>query len=167
MARGIERRQILFDDEDRHAFLERLEYALCRASTPCYAWALTPNHFHLLLATGRRPVSKVLHSLLFRYASYFNRTHRRTGHPFQNRYKSILCERDVYFRELVRYIHLNPVRARLVRDMRGLDAYAWSGHSGVVGHRDVPWQDTETVLSLFGDREATVLRDVLRDVHKI
>ncbi len=117
-----------------------------------------PNHFHLLLATGKRPVYKVLHSVLFRYAAYFNRTHRRSGHLFQNRYKSVLCERDQYFRELVRYLHLNPVRARLVSHMRGLDHYRWSGHAVLMGEREAPWQDTATVLSLFGDREESARR---------
>ncbi len=158
MARGIERRLIFADDDDREALLDRLAYALQRTSTPCYAWALMPNHFHLLLATGKRPVFKVLHSVLFRYASYFNRTHRRSGHLFQNRYKSVLCERDQYFRELVRYIHLNPIRARLVSDMRGLDHYPWSGHAVLMGEREAPWQDAETVLSLFGDREEPARR---------
>ncbi len=158
MARGIERRQIFADDEDRAAFLERLAFALQRTSTPCYAWSLMPNHFHLLLATGKRPVGRVLHSALFRYASYFNRAHRRSGHLFQNRYKSVLCERDLYFRELVRYIHLNPVRARLVSDMRGLGRYPWSGHAVLTGEREAPWQDTATVLSLFDEREGAARR---------
>ncbi len=158
MARGIERREIFRDDADREAFVKRLEAVLDETKTPCYAWALVPNHFHLLLVSGAKPVRKAMQSLLVRYASYFNRRHRRAGHLFQNRYKSILCERDPYFRELVRYIHLNPLRARLVRDLRGLDAHPWTGHAVLMGRREAPWQDTETVLSLFGDRAAAARR---------
>ncbi len=158
MARGIERREIFRDDLDREAFVKRLGAVLEETQTPCYAWALVPNHFHLLLVSGAKPVRKAMQSLLVRYAGYFNRRHRRAGHLFQNRYKSVLCERDQYFSELVRYLHLNPVRARLVSDMRGLDHYAWSGHAVLMGEREAPWQDTATVLSLFGDREESARR---------
>jgi hypothetical protein len=93
-----------------------------------YTWALIPNHFHLLLKTGCVPVATLMHRLLTGYAIGFNRRHRRSGHVFQNRYKSILCEQDVYLKELLRYIHLNPLRARLV-DIKVLDTFAYCGHS--------------------------------------
>jgi hypothetical protein len=104
--------------------------------------------------------------LLTGYAVTFNRRHKRRGHLFQNRYKSIVCEEDAYFRELVRYIHLNPLRAGLVADPRALDRYPWCGHATVVGLLARPWQDRRTVLRWFGQKEGRSLRayrDYLRE----
>lgn len=112
--RGIERKAIFRDDRDRERFLERLESVLVETSMPCYAWALMKNHAHLLLRTGLAPVATVMRRLLTGYAQDFNRRYRRHGQLFQNRYKSILCEEDPYLLELVRYIHLNPLRAKAV-----------------------------------------------------
>jgi hypothetical protein len=89
--------------------------------------------------------------LLTGHAAYFNRRHRRHGKLFQNRYKSILCQEDAYLLELVRYIHLNPIRARLVSDLKSLDKWTYSGHSALVGKRETPWQDSAYVLRLFGE----------------
>jgi hypothetical protein len=111
---------------------------------------LIPNHFHLLLKTGNVPIATLLRRLLTGYAAGFNRRYRRSGHLFQNRYKSILCQEDAYLMELVRYIHLNPPRARLVTDMEGLAAYAYAGHGVILGKRVADWQDVDSVLSLFG-----------------
>jgi len=138
MARGIERREIFRDDKDRKAFLDRLAIILEETQTQCYAWALIPNHFHLLLRTGPTPLSKVMRRLMTGYAITFNKRHKRAGHLFQNRYKSIICEEDPYLLELIRYIHLNSLRAKLVRDLKELDKYPWTGHSAILGHRKNP-----------------------------
>lgn len=87
--------------------------------------------------------------LLTGYAIYFNLRHNRSGHLFQNRYKSIVCEEDAYLLELVRYIHLNPLRAGLVADLAGLDDYTWSGHGVVLGHGELKGQVADDVLALF------------------
>jgi REP element-mobilizing transposase RayT len=150
MVRGIERRSIFLDDVDRDRFLERLALVLDATGASSLAWALIPNHFHLLLKTGRDPLATVMRRLLTGYAVSFNRRHRRTGHLFQNRYKSILCQEDVYLKELVRYIHLNPLHSGLVADLNGLDRYAYSGHSALMGGADRGWHATGTVLALFG-----------------
>jgi len=121
--RGIERKTIFKDDADRDNFLERLQNILTDSNTSCFAWALIPNHFHLLLRTGRVPISTVMKRLLTGHAMYFNRKHNRVGHLFQNRYKSILCQEDVYALELIRYIHLNPLRAKIIPDLKFLDKY--------------------------------------------
>src|SRR5690606_10860929 len=126
--RGIERRNIFRNDQDRDDFLQRIGPILEQTQTTCYAWALMSNHFHLLLRTGSYPVATVMRRLLTGYATSFNRRHRRQGHLFQNRYKSILCQEDAYFLELVRYIHLNPLRAGLVQDLDALNRYPFSGH---------------------------------------
>ena len=115
IVRGIERRKIFRDDQDRNNFIERLGKILEQSKTGCFAWALIPNHFHLLLRTGKASITSVMGRLLTGHAIYFNRRHRRQGHLFQNRYKSILCQEDTYLWEFVRYIHLNPLRAGLVK----------------------------------------------------
>ena len=118
ICRGIERRRIFYDHADRDDFIKRLSTILSDTSTPCYAWALIPNHFHLFLRTGAAPIATVMRRLLTGYAVSFNRRHRRHGHVFQNRYKSILCQEDPYLLELVRYIHLNPLRASVVSSLK-------------------------------------------------
>ena len=138
MARGIERRKIFWDDKDRSSFLERLAVILEETQTQCYAWTLIPNHFHLLLRTGPTPLSKVMRRLMTGYAVTFNLRHRRAGHLFQNRYKSVVCEEDPYLLELIRYIHLNPLRAKLIEDLNALDKYPWTGHSAILGRRKNP-----------------------------
>ena len=135
MAKGIERRKIFWDDKDRASFLDRFAVILDDTQTQCYAWALIPNHFHLLLRTGSTPLSTVMRRLMTGYAVTFNIRHRRSGHLFQNRYKSVICEEDPYLLELIRYIHLNPLRAKLVEDLKGLDKYPWTGHSAILGRR--------------------------------
>ncbi len=138
MARGIERREIFKDDKDRKSFLNRLATILEETQTQCFAWALIPNHFHLLLHTGATPLSKVMRRLMTGYAVSFNRRHKRSGHLFQNRYKSVVCEEDPYLLELIRYIHLNALRAELVKDLKELDKYSWTGHSAILGRRKNP-----------------------------
>ena len=101
ICRGIERRDIFDDDIDRENFLDRLGNILTESSTPCYAWALIPNHFHLLLRTGNAPISTIMRRLLTGYAVSFNHRHRRHGHLFQNRFKSILCQEEIYLKELL------------------------------------------------------------------
>jgi REP element-mobilizing transposase RayT len=150
ICRGIERRKIFREDFDRDDFLMRLKTILAATQTPCYAWALMPNHFHLLLRTGNTPIARVMRQLLSGYAGRFNRLHRRAGHLFQNRYKSILCQEDPYLLELVRYIHLNPLRAKQVATLTQLDRYRYCGHSALMGHRPNEWQVIDSVLRLFG-----------------
>ncbi len=152
ICRGIERSRIFRDNTDYEDFIERLGRILYGTATPCYAWALIPNHFHLLLRTGHVPVATVMRKLLTGYAISFNRRHRRHGHLFQNRYKSILCQEDPYLLELVRYIHLNPLRAKLVRSLEELDSYRFCGHSILMGKRKNDWQTIDMVLGLFGKK---------------
>jgi putative transposase len=151
--RGIAKRKIFEDDKDRNQFIKRLDDILTEAQTPIYAWALIPNHVHLLLKTGLTPIATIMRRLLTGYAGYFNRRHRRYGHLFQNRYKSILCQEEPYFRELVRYIHLNPLRAKLVKDSKALDKYPYCGHSAVIGKVKRDWQQVDYVLGFFGKRK--------------
>ncbi len=141
--------QFLKDAADRSDFLNRLEMILPETKTSCYAWVLMTNHVHLLLKTGVAPIATVMRRLLTGYAVRFNRRHRRHGQLFQNRYKSFLCEEDVYLKELVRYLHLNPIRAKLVKDVKDLESYPYSGHSALMGKAKHDWQDPAYVLKLF------------------
>ena len=156
--RGIEQRLIFRDDRDRDQFIDRLSEILAETDTPCYAWALMPNHVHFLLKTGLTPIATIMRRLLTGYAGYFNRRHRRHGHLFQNRYKSILCQEEPYFRELVRYIHLNPLRAKLVEEIKALDKYPYSGHSVVLGSVRRDWQQVDYVLGFFGKTKSASRR---------
>jgi putative transposase len=155
ITRGIERRNIFLDDHDRIDFLDRLELVLEKTGCRCYAWVLMPNHFHLLIRTGKTPLSLMMRRLLTGYAVGFNHRHRRHGYLFQNRYKSILCQEDTYFMELVRYIHLNPVRGRLLESLEKLDRFPWSGHGVLVGSRKAKWQERGEVLNRFGTKESS------------
>ena len=149
IARGNERRKIFEDKKDCKEFVIRLGDILSGTETICYAWAIIPNHFFIFFF-GQGPSPTIMRRLLTGYAMYFNRRHRRYGHLFQNRYKSILCQEDPYFQELVRYIHLNPLRANLVNGIGALDKYPYSGHSALMGIVKNEWQDTEYVLGWFG-----------------
>lgn len=123
IVRGIKCDKIFRDDDDRNNFLQRFHTLLTETDTICYAWALIPNHCHLLLRPRGVPLSSFMRRLLTGYAVTHNKRHNRNGHLFQNRYKSIICEEDTYLLELIRYIHLNPLRAHLVADMDSLDRY--------------------------------------------
>lgn len=150
MIRGIERRSIFKDDIDREDLLARLGTLLPETQTTCYAWVLMPNHVHLLLRTGQVPLATLMQRLLTGYAVRFNRRHERQGILFQNRYKSVVCQEDVYFKELVRYVHLNPIRAGIVSTLTELNRYPYSGQSALLGKLRRPWQATECVLRCFG-----------------
>lgn len=158
IVRGIERRDIFADDADKECFVSRLSALLVKGSTKCFAWSLMPNHFHLLLMPTTVSLSETMRRLLTGYAVYFNRKYQRSGHLFQNRYKSILCEEEPYFLELVRYVHLNPLRAGLVANLDGLDHYQWSGHAALLGNRTVEGQEKDEVLARFGKNKADALR---------
>jgi putative transposase len=132
MGRGLERRWIFNTDEDKTDFLARLGETLACTGSQCLAWSLMSHYYH--------------------------HRHRRSGYVFQNRYKSILCDADAYLLELVRYVHLNPLRADLVKNLGGLNLYPWSGHATLMGHRKQDWQSVTEVLSLFAKRAGTARR---------
>ena len=116
---------------------------------------------HLLLEVGTTPLSKIMQGLQFRYTQYYNRRYGKVGHLFQGRYKAILCDKDSYLLELVRYIHLNPVRSKVVRDLEG---YRWVGHLRYLGRVKDGLVDQEFVLSQFGDDKGTARRRYRRFV---
>lgn len=150
IVRGIERRPIFLDDQDREDFLSRLAILLRETETGCYAWSLLDNHFHLLLKPQPFPLSSLMRRLLTGYAVTFNLRHNRSGHLFQNRYKSLVCDEDPYLLELIRYIHLNPLRSGMVKSLEMLKGYPWSGHRELLGISSRNLIRKEFVLAFFG-----------------
>ncbi len=166
IVRGIERRRIVDDVADRKNFVERLGELASDTETSIYAWSLMTNHAHILLRSSEIGLSGFMRRLLTGYAIYYNRRHRRWGHLFQNRYKSIICDEDAYFKELVRYIHLNPLRAKLVKSLTTLDRYRWSGHSAIMGKVKCDWQHRDYVLRWFGKKEGAAQKAYRNYVEK-
>ncbi len=164
--RGIDRSDLFADDADRRRFIVKLDEYVSVTGCSLYAWALMSNHVHLLLKSGTIGVSGTMRRLLTWYAIYFNRRHGRTGHLFQNRYKSILCEEERYFLALVRYIHLNPLRAGIVTDMKSLDCYRWCGHAALMGHHSRSFMDVRYVLAHFANDDRTARRAYRRFVEE-
>jgi len=158
ISRGIERREIFSQDEDYADFLERLEAWLKRCGGKCLAWCLMPNHFHLLLLRGERPLSELMHHVMTGYAVKYNLRRNRCGHLFQNRYKAILCCSEDYFLEAAPYIHLNPLRAGLVKDLRDLENYPWCGHRALVTGEPDGILCASGLLEHYGGGEAALAR---------
>ncbi len=150
MIRGINKSAVFKSKKDKLHFREKLGENILRAGCRVYAWVIMDNHVHILFKSGREGISTVMRKLLTWYAQDYNRRHNRSGYGFENRYKSILCDEEKYLLSLVRYIHLNPIRAKSIFDMDQLDAYPWSGHEAIIGRKQYSWMDTETVLGYFG-----------------
>jgi putative transposase len=151
IVRGNQRQKIFRDDRDRLYYLERLEHYRRRYRFTVYAYVLMANHVHLLLETGKTPLSKILQGNQFTYTQYYNRRYRTVGHLFQGRYKAILCDRDAYLLELVRYIHLNPAR---VKNPEEVTAYRWSSHQAYLGKKGPVAVETGLVLGQLGSTTA-------------
>jgi putative transposase len=152
IGRGVERRRIFRSDRDCADFEERLSVLLPDEELTLFAYVLMVNHFHLVVRRGdRATIGHFVQRLLTGYVGSFNLRYRRSGHLFQNRHKAILCEQDSYLTQLVRYVHLNPVRARMVEDPVG---YRWSSHGDYLRNQPRPWVDTGEVLGQLGGRQA-------------
>jgi len=158
MARGIDGTDIFVDAADRTKFLGIVEEVVDKTGTRIPAWSIMSTHFHLLVLSGPSGLPSFMRKLMTRYAVYFNRRHHRTGHLFQNRYKSVVCEEEPYFLELVRYIHLNPLRAGVVTSLADLDVYPWCGHSVIMGRTKRPWQDRMRVTAHFSTNASQGIR---------
>jgi REP element-mobilizing transposase RayT len=164
--RGIEGKRIVKDNADCHKFINQMGTIALETETTIYAWALLTNHAHILLRSGPFGLPNYMRRLLTGYATFFNHRHRRHGHLFQNRYKSIVCEEDAYFKELLRYIHLNPLRTELVDTISDLNRYRFCGHSVILGRYRNEWQDRKYVLSWFGSKEDIALKAYRQFVSK-
>lgn len=149
VVQGVEHRDIFPNDDDRADFVQRLARLLSETETRCLAWCLLPNQIQLALRSGPMGLAHVMRRVLTGYAVAFNRRHGRTGHLFQNRYQSIACEEEPYLLALVRYIHLQPLRAGVVPNVDALAAYPWCGHGALVGRVQYGWQGTAEVWARF------------------
>jgi len=147
ITRGNNRRRIFNSARDYEKFLALLTVEKTKLPFFLYAYCLMSNHVHLLIERQVNTVGRVMQRLLTAYAQYYNRRYRRVGHLFQGRYKAILCQSDRYLSELVRYIHLNPVRARMVDQP---EDYAYSSHRIYLGMESPGIVDVDPVLRHFG-----------------
>jgi len=150
-ARGNERREIFRDDDDRTAMLGIISGAIKRYNLKVYAYVLMSNHYHVLLETMEPNLVKVMHDIQTAYTQRYNHRHRRIGHLFQGRYKSILIDKDTYLLELSRYIHLNPVRAGIVELPQD---YRWSSYCRYMGEKVDSWVDVDWLLGWFEEGNA-------------
>ncbi len=161
ISRGNRRQGIFRDEKDLRTFLSCLSDCKTRFPFHLYAYALMKNHFHLLVEVETTPLSRIMQSFLFRYAQYFNRRYGEVGHLFQGRYKAIVCDKDAYLLELVRYIHLNPVRARVVK---GPEDYGWTGHLSYLGKGEEGLIDERFVLGQLSENRSLARRRYSRFV---
>ncbi len=155
IARGNQGQTIFREATDYKLYLKFLREYKEQFDFLLHAYVLMPTHIHLLIETGETNLSKLMHRLQFRYTCNFNLKYRTWGHLFQGRYKAILCEKDRYFLELSAYIHLNPVRAGLVKNPVN---YRWSSYRSYLGVDKNPVADIEYVLGQFSDRNGVARR---------
>ena len=155
ITRGNRREKIFRDKRDFLKYLEIISNYKKRHQFCLYSFVLMSNHIHLLMETERTPLSKIQQGINQSYTIYFNRRYKMVGHLFQGRYKAILCDRDAYLLSLVKYIHMNPLRAKMVKD---LNEYKWSSHGRYAdkGQKN-ELVDTDRVLRMFAeDRETSI-----------
>ena len=160
-SRGNERKKIFRDDKDRQTFLEILSQSIRIYNIKLYSYVLMGNHFHFLLETPLGNLGEIMRHFNITYTGYFNRRHKRVGHLYQGRYKSILVNKDEYLSILSRYIHLNPVRLKKMREepeiekVEYLENYRWSSLPGYIkrGKRE-EFIDYEMVLGEYGGDNA-------------
>ena len=151
IVRGNQRRKTFRCDDDYKAYLDRLERYRAKCQVRIYAYCLMPNHVHLLVETGSTPLAKFMQGLQQSYTQHFNRSYRKVGHLFQGRYKAIICHRDKYLLALVRYIHLNPVRAKLAARP---ERYRYSGHNSYLTNGTAKIVEVTPILKLLGGKKA-------------
>ncbi len=163
--RGNAGAAIFKSTNDRERFLDRIGRAVERFSLKIHTYCLMMNHYHLLVETPETNLSKAIQWLNVSYAAYFNLKHNRRGHLFQGRFKSILIDEDVYLKQLSRYIHLNPLRAKLVKDPSD---YLWSSYREFVGKaRAHSWLETKWLLRQFGRKKRDAIKNYRDFVEKI
>ncbi len=155
ITRGNRKAAIFKDDKDRGRFLQKLLEYKERYGFILYAYTLMDNHIHLLIEVGKVPLSKIMQGLLQSYTQWYNGKYRLVGHLFQGRYKAILCDKDVYLLNLIRYIHLNCVRAGIVRDPSD---YKWSSHRIYLGLEKSKIVAPDFVLSQFSRNKQEAIR---------
>ncbi len=145
--RGNQRQPIFYSDDERERFCQLLAEGVERYDHHVVAYCLMTNHIHLAVRAGEVPLSSIFHNLAFRYTRYFNAKHDTCGHLFQGRYKSIPVQSEGHMRALLCYIHLNPVRAKMVEAPQD---YKWCSYRAFLGKEELPWLTPDLGLSYFG-----------------
>ena len=165
IVRGNQRQKTFTAESDYQAYIERLARYRKKYDYVLHAYCLMPNHVHLLVESSEQPLAKFMQGLQQSYSQYFNLRHRKTGHVFEGRYKAILCQKDQYLLQLIRYIHLNPVRAGMVRSP---ERYRYSGDHVYLQGKATETIDPATVLSMLGGKQAyrRFVQDGLSEGHK-
>lgn len=164
MLRGNDGQDIFYGNEDRcHLYLLLLE-GVERFDYRIHAFCFMNNHLHLVIQIGGSTLSRIMQNISFRYTQWINFRLDRSGHLFQGRYQAIMVESDGYLLELVRYVHLNPVRAGLVENPQ---QWRWSGHRAYLGHEHIPWLCTDSVLGQFSDSRALAQTQYARFVESV
>jgi REP element-mobilizing transposase RayT len=162
-SRGNEQKPVFKSRRDREKFLEYLQSASERYNAIIHAFCLMDNHYHLLIETPSGNLPQIMRHINGAYTTYFNFKRARSGHLFQGRYKAILVDKDSYAKELSRYIHLNPVRAEMVKTP---GVYQWSSYNAYIGKREVPdWLHRNFILAYFG-KKVTSAQKGYRDFVK-
>jgi len=164
-SRGNEKKAVFKNIRDREKFLEYLESASKRYKAVVHVYCLMDNHYHLLLETPSGNLPQIMHHINGAYTTYFNIKRERFGHLFQGRYKAILIDKDEYSKELSRYIHLNPVRAGLVKTP---EEYEWSSYRSYIGAKAPPeWLHRDFILSYFGEKVSSAQKGYCSFVNTI
>lgn len=161
--RGNAKQDIFFAAEDRYRFYLLLQEGVERFGHRVHAFCLMTNHIHLAVQVTDIPLARIMQNLSFRYTQWVNGRQKRSGHLFQGRYKAVLVDADSYLLELVRYLHLNPVRANMVVSP---DDYPWSSHRAYCAVETIPWLVTEPTLSMLAtnrERAVQAYADFIRD----
>jgi REP element-mobilizing transposase RayT len=152
--RGNGKQDVFFEDQDRYRFYLLLQEGVERYRHRVHAFCLMTNHIHLVVQIADIPLSRIMQNLSFRYTRWVNWRHDRSGHLFQGRYKAVLVDGDSYLLELVRYVHLNPVRAKMVPTP---EDYPWTSQRAYCGRETLPWLATEPTLAMFsGNKERAI-----------
>lgn len=159
MLRGNNGKKIFFDNDDREYLEKLVAEGVKRFDHKILAYCWMSNHIHLAIEVNKIPLSKIIQNLSFRYTRYINKKRKQIGHLFQGRYKAILVEKDNYLLELVRYIHLNPIRAKVVRK---LSNYKWSSHHIYLGKKESLLIESDKVLSMFSKNKKTASKQYLQ-----
>jgi len=162
ITRGNNRRRIFDQPADYDKFLSLIAVQKKKLPFFLYAYCLMPNHAHLLIERQADSIGRIMHRVLTGYSHYYNRRYGRIGHLLQGRHRSILCQSDRYLAELVRYIHLNPVRARIVDKA---EEYPYSSHRAYLGQQPAGIVDVDPVLRHFGSKKKLAQESYLHFVE--
>ncbi|MBI4657161.1 MAG: transposase [Elusimicrobia bacterium] len=146
IVRGNNKSEIFIDERDKTQYIDILKYKIEKFQLKIYGYVLMPNHIHLFLETQLPNISEAMHRLNLDYTLYFNKRHKRSGHLFGSRFKSRLIQKDKYFLALLRYIHLNPVKAGLVNKP---EDYQWSSHKAYLSEKSDVVENIQDTLILF------------------